>query len=154
MFDGKFVLYFFFNFVIPSLTSDTNWLDLARTITTVGRSSILLLFICLLQINILPVLDSKNSHSVTNALTLSLSIFLISLILRFFEIFESSEQTLSLLHWFSSMIFWKISLVEFFSSINVNLPPKLVKFFAKIKSFVSSLEIGDSIHLNLHFFYS
>ena len=66
--------------------------------TTGGRSSILLLLICLLQINILPVLDSRNSHSVTNALTLSLSIFLISLILRFFEIFESREQTLSLLH--------------------------------------------------------
>ena len=95
---GKLVLYFIFSFVIPSLTSETNWLDLARIITTGGRLSILLLLICLLQINILPVLDNKNSHSVTKALTLSLSIFLINLILRFFERFESSEQTLSEFH--------------------------------------------------------
>ena len=66
--------------------------------TTGGRFSILLLLICLLQINILPVLDNKNSHSVTRALTLSLSIFLISLIPRFLEILESSEQTLSEFH--------------------------------------------------------
>ena len=54
----------------------------------------------------------------------------------------------------SSIIFWKISFVEFFSSINMNLPPKLVKFFSKIRSFVSSLEIADSISSESCFFLS
>ena len=149
---GKLALYLFFSFVIPSLTSETSWFELARTITTGGRFSILLLLICLLQINILPVLDNKNSHSVTKALTLSLSIFLINLISRFFERFESSEQTLSKVHWFSSIIFLKISLVEFFSSIKVNRPPELVKFFTNIMSFESSSKIGDSISSESSFF--
>ena len=138
IFVGKLFLYLFFNLVIPSLTSDTNWFDFAKIITTDGKSSILLLLICLLQISILPVLDNKNSHSVTSALTLSLSIFLIDLISRFLETLGSSEQTFSGSHWFSSIIFSKTSFVEFISSIKMNLPPESVKFFAKVKSFQPS----------------
>ena len=128
---GKFPLYLFLSIVIPSLTSDTNWFDFAKTINTEGKSSILLLFICLLQISIRPVFDIKNSHSVTRALTFSLSIFLIDLISRFLATLGFSEQTFSESHWFSSKIFSKTSFVEFISSINMNLPPDLVKILGE-----------------------
>ena len=153
MFLGKLPLYLFLILVIPSLTSETNWFDFAKTIRTEGRSSILLLFICLLHINIRPVLEIKNSHSVTSALTFSLSIFLIDFISRFFATLVSSEQTFSGFHWFSSKIFSKTSFVEFISSINMNLPPELVKFLAKIKSLEPMLGKDDSPLSDSSFFY-
>ena len=139
IFDGNFVLYLFLSFDIPSLKSDTNWSNFARIITTGGRSSILLFFICLLQINILPVFDNKNSQPDIRALTFWLSMFRINLMSKFLEISESKEQTFLCSHRFSSMIFSKISLTEFPSSRYINLPPESVKFFAKIKSKESSL---------------
>ena len=86
IFIGNFFEYFDLSFVIPSLTSPTNWLDVAITINISGSESILLFFIWLLEIKILPVLDRRYSHSITRAFKSSFSaISFVFLIPRFFD---------------------------------------------------------------------